>query len=325
MSAPVAVAVVSHDSAADLPDCLAAIARLDPPPAELVVVDCASRDGSAELPRRLWPAGIPGRVVPLAENAGFAGGTNRAIAASASDWVLTLNPDARPAPDYLARLLALADDPRAGRVGAVTGRLLRPGEPRRLDACGMRLTRAWRHFDRGAGELDRGQFGAPERVFGATGAASLWRRAALADVALDGGAFDERFHSYREDAELSLRLRERGWEILYQPAAVAEHRRRVVPEGRRALPAAINFHSLKNRYLLRLDHQSRGNFWRTLPWTAPRDLGALAWVLAVERSSLPAYAWLWRRRRELVAHRRALRARATHSIERWFAADGAPL
>jgi GT2 family glycosyltransferase len=325
MSAPVAIAVVTHGAAVDLPACLAAVGRLDPAPAELVVVDCASPDASVETARRHWPATVAGRVVPLAENLGFAGGSNRALAESTSPWVLTLNADALPAPDFLGQLLALADDPRAGRVGAVTGRLVRPGEPRRLDACGMRLTRAWRHLDRGSGELDRGQFAVAERVFGATGAASLWRRAALADVAVDGRAFDERFHSFREDAELCFRLRERGWEILYQPAARAEHRRRVVPAGRAALPAMINLHSLKNRYLLRLAHQTTANFWRTLPWTTSRDLAALAWVVARERGSLAAYGWLWRRRRELWSHRGALRARATASVERWFARDGEPL
>jgi GT2 family glycosyltransferase len=330
--APVAVAVVTHDSAADLPGCLAAIGRLDPPPAELRVVDCASRDASVAIARSHLPAG-PGdaRVLPLGENRGFSGGSNAAIATSASPWILTLNPDAEPAPDYLARLLARAEASPQPPAGAVTGRLVRraaAGEPARLDACGMRLGRAWRHFDRGSGEPDRGQYGAAERVFGATGAATLWRRAALADVALDGEFFDERFHSYREDAELCFRLHERGWAVLYEPAALAVHGRRVLPERRRTLPAAINFHSLKNRYLLRAGHQRAGNLLRTLPWTLPRDLGALLWVLAVERSSLRAYGWLWRHRREIRARRRALLARATApaaAVERWFGTDGEPL
>lgn len=322
-AAPVAVAIVTHDSAADLAAGLAAVGRLDPAPRELVVVDCASRDESVETARRHLPDGLPARVEALAENRGFAGGTNRAIALSSSPWILTLNADASPRPDFLARLLELGD--AVDRAGAVTGRLIRPGEPVRLDACGMRLTRSWRHLDRGSGEVDEGQFGSPERVFGATGAASLWRRSALEDAALDGGAFDERFHSFREDAELSFRLRERGWEVLYQPTAVAIHRRRVLPERRRALPDAINRASLRNRYLLRLDHQTGSNLLRTLPWTLGRDLAALAWVLAVERSSLEAYRWLWRRRGELWAHRRRARARAAHPVERWFGRSGEPL
>ena len=111
-----------------------------------------------------------------------------------------------------------------------------PGEPPLLDACGMRLAAAWRHLDRGSGEPDRGQLALPERVFGGTGAASLFRRAALDDVAVDGEVFDPRFHSFREDAELCFRLRERGWEVVYEPVAVCEHRRKSSPSGARRCP-----------------------------------------------------------------------------------------
>lgn len=329
----VAVCIVTHDSAADLPGCLAAIGALTHRPLELVVVDCASADGSLDRARRSAPAGIPLQAVALADNLGFAGGINEALARTEAPFVLTLNADARPAPDFVSRLLARIEAPLpdGAPVAAVAGRLLRPAAtegPRRLDACGMRLTRAWRHLDRGSGEPDRGQYAAPERVFGTTGAASLFRRAALLDAAVEGEVLDRRFHSFREDAELCFRLRERGWEVLYEPAAVAEHRRRVLPERRAALPAAVNYHSLKNRYLLRLYHQTAGNFLRTLPFTLVRDLAALAYVVVAERSSLPAYAWLWRHRRELLARRRAIQARRrvpARAIDRWFRRGGRPL
>jgi GT2 family glycosyltransferase len=192
----------------------------------------------------------------------------------------------------------------------------------------MRLTRAWRHFDRGSGEPDRGQYGVPEKVFGATGAAALFRREALDDAAVAGEVFDPRFHSFREDAELCFRLRERGWEVLYEPAAVAEHRRFNLPERRSAMPALVNYHSLKNRYLLRIYHQTAGNFFRTFLPTLIRDLGALGYVLLRERSSLAAYGWIWRHRRELRARRRAIQARRTvpaREIDRWFTVDGETL
>ena len=328
---PVAVLMVTHDSASDLPAGLAAVGELRPPPAELVVVDCASSDASVAEARRAAPATLPMRLEALSENRGFAGGMNRAIALSTAPYLLTLNADACLAPNFLAALVARLEDPRLARVAAVTGRLVRSGPPEsapHLDACGMKLSWTWRHFDRGSGEPDRGQYGAAARVFGATGAATLWRRAALDDVAIDGEIFDERYHSFREDAELAFRLRERGWEILYEPAAVATHRRRVLPERRTELPPAVNLHSLKNRYLLRIDHQTIGNFLWTLPATLARDLAALAWVLLREPSSLPAYAWLWRRRRELAAHRRLVQQRRTvpsRAIGRWFLRSAEPL
>lgn len=335
---PVAVCVVTHDSAADVPAVVAAVAALDHRPLELVVVDCASADGTAAALERaaaaLPAAGIAVTLVPLADNAGFAAGMNRALARTAAPWVLSLNADARPEPDYLRQLLDRAARHPDLRVGAVTGRLRRPPEPgappdsARLDACGMRLTRSWRHLDRGSGEADRGQWGAADRVFGATGAASLYSRAALDDVAVGGEVFDERFHSFREDAELAFRLRERGWEVLYEPAAGAVHRRFNLPERRRRMPVHVNFHSLKNRYLLRLTHQTAGNFFRTLPKAGARDLAALAYALVRERSSLPAYGWLWRHRWEILARRRLVQGRRTvpaAAIDRWFGRAGAPL
>lgn len=327
----VSVALVTHDSAADLPACLAAVGRLEHRPLELVVVDCASRDASVEVARRHAPAGVASTVEPLGENRGFAGGMNAALALAHGDWVLTLNADAIPRPDFVGRLLAaVGTDPRGARVGAITGRLVRPlsaaGE-RRLDACGMRLVPTWRHLDRGSGALDRGQLAVAERVFGATGAASLWRRAALDDAALDGEIFDPRFHSYREDAELCFRLRERGWEVLYAPGAVAEHRRLNLPERRAQMAAAVNFHSLKNRYLLRLYHQTPLNLATTLLPALARDAAAFAYVLLRERASFAAYGWLWRHRAELRQRRRAIQARrrtGALALEAWFWRSGLP-
>ncbi|HEX9944913.1 MAG TPA: glycosyltransferase [Thermoanaerobaculia bacterium] len=329
--AAVAVCIVTHDSAADLPGCMEAIAALRHRPLEIVVVDCASRDGSLETARAHAPAGLPFAAVGLAENLGSTGGMNAALARTRAPFVLTLNADARPGPDYVTRLLDRARAHPDLRVGAVTGRLVRPaldGEPQRLDACGMRLTCTWRHLDRGSGEVDRGQWSAPERVFGATGAASLFRREALDDVAVEGEVFDSRFHSFREDAELCFRLRERGWEVLYEPAAVAEHRRLNLPERRTAMTAIVNRNSLKNRYLLRIYHQTAGNLARTFLPALARDLAALGYVLLRERSSLPAYSWLWSNRRELLRRRRIIQGRRTvpaREIDRWFSVQGEPL
>jgi GT2 family glycosyltransferase len=320
----VAACIVTHDSAADLPACLAALAAQDHRELEVVVVDCASGDGSADVAERAAPPGLAPRVLRLAENRGFAGGMNAAIAASDAPLVLLLNPDARPAPDFVRHLVARLEGHPELRVAGVTGRLLRPpanGRPPTLDACGMRLTLTWRHLDRGSGDPDRGQWSRPQRVFGATGAASLFRRQALLDIAVEGEVFDAAFHSFREDAELCFRLRERGWEVLYEPAARAEHRRSNLPERRHRMPPEVNFHSLKNRYLLRLYHQTAGNFVLTLLPTLARDLGALAYVLAREPGSRRAYGWLWQRRREILRRRRLIQGRRTAprwALDRWF-------
>ena len=327
----ITVAIVTHNAAADLPSCLAAVGSLTYRPLEIVVVDSGSADGSAEVARNTAPRAIHLTTVPVNTNIGFATAMNLAIAQSAAPFVLSLNADAQPRPDFLDRLMLRMEAHPELQVGGVAGRLVRPpapGQPALLDACGMRLTRAWRHLDRGSGEVDRGQWEMADRVFGASGAASLFRRAALLDCAIDGEVFDPRFHSFREDAELCFRLRERGWELLYEPTAVAEHRRFNLPERRTTMPAAVNYHSLKNRYLLRLYHQTGGNLLRTLLPTTGRDLLAFAYVLLRENSSLAAYGWLWRHRAELLARRRQIQSRRTQpasALDRWFGSHGEPL
>lgn len=325
----VAVCIVTHEAASDLPACFQAVARQTYRPLELVVVDCASSDGSARIARELTTPGVDKRVVASEENLGFSGGMNRALEETRADWILSLNADTVPAEDFVEQLVRRGE--AEARTGAVTGRLLRPAErgERQIDACGMLLVKSWRHLDRGSGELDRGQWQRAEEVFGATGAASLFRRAALDDVGHeDGEVFDQDFFAYREDAELAFRLQEREWRVIYEPAAICEHRRRVVPERRGQLPARINYHSLKNRYLLRAYHQTPRNFWRTLLPTLLRDLLAAGYVILRERTSLPAYLWLWRNRRRIQARRRWIQGRKSCSQERidgWFEVESRPL
>ena len=328
----VAVCIVTWNSAAEIPGCLASVGALLHRPLEVVVVDCASEDESLEVARRHRPKDVPSRFVGLDENLGFAGGMNRALAETKAPFVFSLNPDARPEPGYLGPLLAhFSETGGEIEVGAATGRLLRLGEDSErpvLDACGMRLTLTWRHLDRGSGEPDEGQLARAERVFGVTGAASLFRRTALEDSAVDGDVFDPDFHSYREDAELGFRLNERGWAAVYEPAARCLHRRSNLPQRRSRMSAAINLHSLKNRYLLRAYHQGLVNAVLTLPTALTRDLLAVGYVLARERSSLEAYGWLWRNRRRILERRRLIRSRRTRpsrEIDRWFVSQALPL
>lgn len=336
-AATVAICIVTYNHADDLATCLEAIEAQPYRPLELIIVDCDSVDDSVAIAEAFDCGDLRhGRIVKqvhaLGANRGFAGGMNFAFAQTEAPYVLTLNADVTLGADYLPCLVARAeaDLAGAGKVGSVTGRLERPsepGQPKRLDACGMYLTRHWRHLDRGSAEIDTGQYTVAEQVFAGTGAATLYVRRALDDVAVEGEFFAEPFHSYREDAELGFRLQGRGWRCLYEPAAVAVHRRTVGSGQRRGVTAAINRSSLKNRYLLRIYHQSPGNFWRTLPWTLSRDVLALGWVLLAERSSLGAYGWLWRHWRESWRRRRLIRRRRSHpqAVETWFRRSSAPL
>ncbi|MDQ3281667.1 MAG: glycosyltransferase [Acidobacteriota bacterium] len=163
--------------------------------------------------------------------------------------------------------------------------------------------------------------GQPFEVFGVSGAAGMFRMSFLRDAAIDGEIFDEDFFAYREDADLAWRGRLFGWQAICEPRAIAYHVRRVTPDARRELPAEINMHSVKNRFLLRLKNQGAYLALRNLPFELVRDLIVIFAALAVERSSLPAFTWLWRNRARIRAKRRAIQQRrkvSDRALARWF-------
>ena len=88
--APVAVVVVTWNSSRWIEACLGSLRRLDRPPAEVVVVDGASTDGTTELVKDAFPEV---RVVECATNVGFCRANNIGISRTASPFVLALNPD----------------------------------------------------------------------------------------------------------------------------------------------------------------------------------------------------------------------------------------
>jgi GT2 family glycosyltransferase len=302
----VSIVVVSHDSAADLPQSLASAMAQTGVVVETLVVDNASTDGSREVARKF---GTTVRLIPMAANVGFAAGMNAGIEASAGRYVLALNPDCRLDTRF-SEVLANALDSRPD-AGSASGRIYRAEGPDlaptpRLDSTGIVFTRSGRHLDRGSGEEGEGRYLEPGEVAGTTAAAGFYRRDALESARISTGCFDSDFFLYREDADLALRLGRLGWKCLYFPGAVAWHRRHNLPERRRRMSASANLHSVKNRFLLRINNQSGRDFARTFVPTLGRDLVVLGACLTVERSSLPAFSWLWTNRKRLFAKRREI-------------------
>ncbi|MDP9193649.1 MAG: glycosyltransferase family 2 protein [Acidobacteriota bacterium] len=308
----VSVVLVTWNSAQYLRRCLEGLRQQTHRTVEFIAIDNASSDDSAAM------------VEPHAKtlirndtNRGFSAAVNQGIAAARGTYVLLLNPDCYLEPEYIERLVAVLES--SGSFGSATGMLMRAQghdiEPTGdIDSCGIRMTRTGRHLDITARQN-------PSEVFGVSGAAAMFRMAFLRDVAIDGEIFDEDFFAYREDADLAWRGQLFGWRALFEPQAVAYHVRRVTPEARRALPADINMHSVKNRFLLRMKNEGMHLALRNAPFELTRDLMVLLAALTIERSSLPAFAWLWRNRARVLAKRRIIQSRrkvSDRELARWF-------
>jgi GT2 family glycosyltransferase len=158
-------------------------------------------------------------------------------------------------------------------------------------------------------------------VFGVSGAAGVYRKTFINSVTINDEFFDEDFFAYREDADVAWRGRLLGWRAMHVPDAIAYHVRTVTPERRRSLPPIINMHSVKNRFLLRLKNEGAYLALRNAPFELTRDAIVLAAALTIERSSLPAFGWLWRNRKRILEKRRAIQKRRVVSdrqLAEWF-------
>ncbi len=115
------------------------------------------------------------------------------------------------------------------------------------------------------------------------------------DVSVDGEFFDEEFFSFREDGDLAWRAQVMGWKCLYTPMAVAWHVRRVTPERRSDLPLIINWHSMKNRFLMRGKNASGWLCWRLLLPVAWRDLMTVGYAVVRDQRLISAVVYPWRK------------------------------
>jgi len=317
-----AVTIVTYNSARFIRQCLQCVLAQKPAPDEVVVIDNSSSDGTQDVLKQFE---TQVRVVYNDSNRGFAGGHNQAIALTSAPWVLVLNPDVRLPSDFLAQMVE--SGARDASIGTVCGKLLAMGAdlqtttPAVLDSTGIYFTPAMRHFDRGSKEPDTGKYERCEYVFGATGAAALYRREMIADISLDGEFFDEDFFAYREDADVAWRAQLLGWKCLYTPSAVGYHVRSVLPSNRRAVAAAVNMHSVKNRWYLRMKNMT-GDLYRRhwLAMTA-RDIVIVAACLSKEWTSLRAFPIVLRNALKMRAKRREIMRRRSVSDEylaAWF-------
>ncbi len=296
----VAIVIPNWNGRRWLPECVRAITTQAMAPAEVIVVDNGSVDGSVAYLRAEHPQVT---VVALDQNTGFAVAANVGLRAASAELVALVNTDVVLAEDWVERTVgALAADPRAA---AVAGKMLSLRDPNEVDDAGDVLRRDGACEQRGRFHRDDGSWDEPGEVFGACAGAALYRR----EVVLELGGFDERLFAYLEDVDLALRLRLAGWRCRYEPAAALH------AGGGSAAALSDGHEYLVQRNTLAL--VARYFPWRWLPQVVYRQLawaqharrqGRLGRHLRATAAALPMVATALR-------ERRAVRSRSLVAIE----------
>jgi hypothetical protein len=281
-SPQIAAILVNYNAGDELRRALQSIAdEMHELPWEAVVIDNASTDGSAAIPREFAPQVS---LVTNRENVGFGRAVNQGIAATSAGRVLIMNPDCRLVAGAVATLRAELD--RHESCAIAGPRILNPdgsvqgsarGDPDMLTglfgrsaALGRLLP--WLPISRRNVVADGAIRSGHESIVvdWLSGACILARRDALQTV--DG--FDERYFLYWEDADLCRRLRGAGYHVRYVPGATAIHR---VGHSSKTLGAAAirAFHA--SAYLYYTTYNAPGRLQPTR-YLARAILGARCWL-----------------------------------------------
>jgi N-acetylglucosaminyl-diphospho-decaprenol L-rhamnosyltransferase len=230
--------------------CLAAIERTHPAGVEreILVLDNASEDGSAEAVRELG-GGI--RLIALGQRTGKAENDSTLMREAQGRYCLLLNEDSELRPGAAAALLAGLDaDPKAAAA-----------TPRLLDSTGDPVPSAWRFPGVGTAAVGalflhrrltvQSKGKETRRVDWAQSSALMVRREAAAAV----GYMDPAFFVYYDECDFAKRLADAGWHSLYVPAAEAVHHDQLSTDLAKGLPRIVEFH--RNRDLYMRKHHSQ--------------------------------------------------------------------
>jgi GT2 family glycosyltransferase len=315
----VSVIIVTWNHAHYLPHCLGAITNQSYTKVDITVVDNASQDGSAEWISFNTPQI---RLIRLNSNQGFSKAFNLGARTSNGEFVLSLNPDVKARPDFLSKMILEAQ--KDATIGIAAPKLLRADDPHKLDSTGLFINHQRRPYDRGQMESDSGQYDTRTEVFGACGAAALFRRAMLDDLAWEGEFFDEDFFAYYEDIDLAWRARLRGWHSIYVPGAVAEHARgwgdtlRKNPRNEYGVGPRL---ALRNRYLMVIKNDSVQSFLLDAPLIFLAEIPRLFYMVFFNRDALAGIVDFFRLAPKAREKRKIIQSQRTvndYELRGWF-------
>ena len=182
----------------------------------IIVVDNGSVDGSVKLIEDKYPLVT---LIKHSRNKGFTGGVNAGIRyaiESGGKYIALLNNDAVADKKWLELLAKFMDS--NPKIGIATGKII-DSKKKFIDSTGEIYTTWGLAYPRGRGEEVGDKYDKSELVFGASGAASLYRTKMLKEI----GLFDKDFFAYYEDVDISFRAQLAGWKVGYQPGAIVYH------------------------------------------------------------------------------------------------------
>jgi hypothetical protein len=254
----IAILIINHGTAAATQSCLDALLPALPLDARVLVLDNGSAADDWERLTRSAARHVPRvELAASAINLGFAGGMNRllqiALVDPATDQVLMLNSDTRPAAGFIEALRTRLDP--ASRIDMVAANLRNP-QSGAVDSLGITLYRS---------TLASNRKRADEILLGPSGGCALLTRRLLDDLlASHGEWFDESFFCYAEDTDLALRARWLGYQPAFAADALVDHTGSLSSGGPEN--DFVLYHGIRNSLWWLVKDAPAAWLLRSLPW-----------------------------------------------------------
>lgn len=344
----VSVVILTYNGEKEIADALNSVFNQNYDNIEVIIVDNASGDKTLDVVKKLKENCSPKEnsswtfhIIENNENIGFAG-HNAGIENCKGEYVLCMNQDVVLDKDFIVEAVKVFGQDE--KIGAVQPKMKNKNDRIKIDSTGIVIYKNRRMVDRGQEEEDKGQYEKIEEIFGNNGAVAFFRKVCLDDVkisvnACSGSATDPRyeyydpdFFMYKEDVDLSWRIRLYGWKIMYCPKAIVYTDRTSKPisgkdgvaqivKTRKKQKQYVQYLSFKNHRLNLIKNDLPWLFFKHLPWILPREIRAWLYVLFFEPKTWPAIGELFRQmprawnKRQIIMAKKRVGAR---EIGKWF-------
>lgn len=300
----VSVSLLTYNGSRFIEKCLSSVLNQTYGKIELLIIDNGSKDETLNIARSLIEQKnplIPVKIIKNEKNLGFSAGHNLGIRQSQGELILFLNQDVVLDKDFIRQVAQYLESSGDEKTGSIQGKLLKMDKDfsptNTIDTTGLVIFKNRRIINRGQGEADKRQFDNFEgEIFGADGAAPVYRRRALQDLEILGEYFDEDFFMYKEDVDLAWRLRLFGWKSIFLPQAKAWHLRGAgesaktnyfsIIRERIKISSFGKFLAFRNQRLMQIKNELPSLFLKHLPQIFFKEIGSWLYILLFETNTL---------------------------------------
>lgn len=249
-SPSVSIVIVNFNGQKLLQQCLRTLLDTKYPNYDIVVIDNASTDKSAEEAEAVFGADSRIKIVRNHENVGHAEGCNIGARMTDGQYIVFLDSDIEfEAQDWLSELVNVMENDSS--VGLAQAKIVLAEDKRRLDyVCeAVDALGTWA-ANYGSQEV---RLKKKFEILAASSGCSIIRRTVFSHA----GGFDEDYFIYDDDTDLSLRVRLLGHRIIFVPSAVVIHRGGIL----RGVSGRMLYHSSKNRMHTAIKNYELKNMW----------------------------------------------------------------